>query len=804
MVPAQEEDAFARFFAGPVTSEDAIIVTDGALRITGWSAGAEHLYGWTAAEVMGKPVSAVLRSELTGRQRQAMLEGVAREGEVCAEYVHHHRRGHPLAIAGDTLVVRDAAGAPLSYVSVNRDLNTVRLRDQEYDMLRHAMLVGRSFAFQWIPGTDQVRRSQECAAILGLAGAPNAFQEPGASFFQRVHPEDRPGFVQTVLSLTPAKDTYRTRYRVLTGHGAVVVLEESARGEFDADGTLIQLYGMTADVTDVVRVERLLQESRDSLSREVEERTAQLREVIASLKAEIEERQRARAQVELQTQALRAAANGIIITDQAGRIEWANPAFTAMTGYTDAEVLGQKPNLLRSGAQDDEVYRELWETILAGNVWRGEIVNRRKDGTLYVEEQTITPVYGAGDNLAHFIAIKQDVTARKTAEQELQRRHQELATLNLIGSALNHSLALSDVLATCRALLAAKLDGAGGAVYLYDHGTGSLHLEAAWGAAAKGEQPVSLRVEDNAAQSTSPFCRCLSEVLASHEIQSIDDRLCIPLLAQGRLQGVLDLLHPFDEGRAPLDLSFYKALGRELGAAIQNAVLFEEVGAGRQRLQNLSRRLVEIQEAERRHIARELHDEAGQVLMGLKLGLGQLERFADRPEFVVAQVQELRRMATGVLETLHALAMDLRPASLEHVGLVEAIHQYAETVSEKHGIDVDFEAVGLTERLAANIENALYRIVQEAVANVVNHARASRVDLLLEQRRERLILMIEDDGIGFEYAEATSGKNGRLGLVGIRERAEMLGGSLVIESEQGAGTTILVEVPYDAADSDRG
>ncbi len=152
-------------------------------------------------------------------------------------------------------------------------------------------------------------------------------------------------------------------------------------------------------------------------------------------------------------------------------------------------------------------------------------------------------------------------------------------------------------------------------------------------------------------------------------------------------------------------------------------------------------------------------------------------------------------MANGVLDSLHALAMDLRPASLEHVGLVEAIRQYTETISEKQGIPVDFEAVGLAERLPSNMENALYRVVQEAIANVVNHARASRVDVLLEQRREKVILMIEDDGVGFEYVQAQSGKNGRLGLVGIHERAEMLGGSLVIESEPGAGTTILVEVP---------
>lgn len=786
-------------FARVPTYEEAIIATDSSLRITGWNVAAERLYGWRAGEVLGKPMSAVLRSELTGRQRSDMLSTVGREGEVSAQYIHHHRSGAPLYILGTTLVLRVGTGAIAGYVSVNREASRERLKEQEYAMLRQAMLVGRSFAFQWLPHTDLVRRSLESAEILGLEGAPSAWVESGASYFQRIHPEDRPGLVRMVMGLTPEHDSYRARYRVYGADGAVITLEETARGEFDEEGTLVHLYGMAADVTEAVRAEQLLQASRDDLSRLVEARTIELEAVVRSLQAEIRERQRAEAQVSLQTEALRAAANGIIITDQAGRIEWANPAFSRMTGYLEDEVLGQNPRFLKSGEQGPEVYRELWETILKGNAWSGEIVNRRKDGTLYVEEQTITPVYGTDDNVAHFVAIKHDVTQRKATEQELQRRHAELATLNFVGSALTNSLVLADVLATCRGLLAVKLEGAGGAVYVYDEASGALRLEAIWGGAEQEE-----RAEAAAGGVTDVPAECVTGALESRRVIVCEDRLCIPLLAQGRLQGVLDLLHPFGRTEPPPDLSFYEALGREVGGAIQNALLFEEVVAGRQRLQNLSRRLVEIQEAERRYIARELHDEAGQVLMGLKLGLGQLERHADRPDLVRAQVAELRQMANGVLEMLHSLAMDLRPASLEHLGLSQALQQYAETIEDRHGIIVDVEAVGVTERLPANMENALYRIVQEAVANVVNHAHASRIDVLLEQRQEKIILMIEDDGVGFQESQRMTGKNGRLGLVGIRERAEMLGGSLVIESSPGAGTTILVEAPHVLADTNRG
>ncbi|PYS49075.1 MAG: hypothetical protein DMF68_11210 [Acidobacteria bacterium] len=132
-------------------------------------------------------------------------------------------------------------------------------------------------------------------------------------------------------------------------------------------------------------------------------------------------RQQAEKQVRLQATALQAAANAIIITDNQGTISWVNPAFTSLTGYTREEVLGQSTRILKSGQHDAAFYRTLWETILSGRVWHGEIINQRKDGSLYFEEQTITPVLNETGEIINFIAIKQDVTEHKRADAELRR-----------------------------------------------------------------------------------------------------------------------------------------------------------------------------------------------------------------------------------------------------------------------------------------------------------------------------------------------------------------------------------------------
>lgn len=145
---------------------------------------------------------------------------------------------------------------------------------------------------------------------------------------------------------------------------------------------------------------------------------------------DISQRKAAEELTRLQTAALEAAANGIVITDTNGTIEWVNPAFTQLTGYTAAEAVSRNPReLVRSGLHDEPFYRTLWDTVLAGSVWRGELTNRRKDGSLYNEEQTITPVRNAAGQLTHFIAIKQDVTARKAAEQTLRENEERYRSL---------------------------------------------------------------------------------------------------------------------------------------------------------------------------------------------------------------------------------------------------------------------------------------------------------------------------------------------------------------------------------------
>ncbi len=276
----------------------------------------------------------------------------------------------------------------------------------------------------------------------------------------------------------------------------------------------------------------------------------------------------------------------------------------------------------------------------------------------------------------------------------------------------------------------------------------------------------------------------------------------VPLFASGEVAGLLTVSRrqpaPFDEEHVRIA----ETIASQASLAIENALLHEQVEASRVRLRTLSLRLVEAQERERRHVARELHDEAGQALASLRFGLRVLEREAAEGGAVAPHVADLIRTTDAVIDGLHRLAANLRPASLDHLGLVAALRQHARSTATTFGLAVRFKARGFPgEGLSSAVETALFRAVQEAVTNAVRHARASRIDVLLGHHGDRVMAMVEDDGIGFDPDCIQIGEH--FGLLGLRERAEALDGTLTVESAPGAGTTVVMEVASDDPHSDR-
>ena len=221
--------------------------------------------------------------------------------------------------------------------------------------------------------------------------------------------------------------------------------------------------------------------------------------------------------------------------------------------------------------------------------------------------------------------------------------------------------------------------------------------------------------------------------------------------------------------------------------------LLQDLSKAHRRLQVLSRRLVETQETERRAIAGELHDEVGQVLTGLKL---MLEIGENLPSETVPDIfNRAQELVNELMEKVSALSLELRPPMLDELGMMPALLWQIRRFTLRTNIDIDIQHSGIIDkRLAPEIETAAYRIIQEALTNIARHAYVDKALLILDMQQNKLIIKIEDNGKGFDINTAMD-RADSYGLIGMQERAEMVGGQLAVQSSQGKGTTISAVIP---------
>ncbi len=218
----------------------------------------------------------------------------------------------------------------------------------------------------------------------------------------------------------------------------------------------------------------------------------------------------------------------------------------------------------------------------------------------------------------------------------------------------------------------------------------------------------------------------------------------------------------------------------------------------------LQLKLIAAQEAERHRLARELHDQMGQSIAALILGLTSLKHSFEGQKQAQTQLQQLRGMANELARDVHTLALELRPTALDDMGLEEALSNYLASWSSRWQICADFHCHGFNgQRLPSHLETTVYRIAQEALTNIVRHAKAEAVSLILERADDRVVAIIEDNGCGFDVDTITKNpaKDQRLGILGMEERVALVGGQLTLESTPGLGTSVYVRIPISSHSS---
>ncbi|MBI5876087.1 MAG: GAF domain-containing sensor histidine kinase [Chloroflexi bacterium] len=383
--------------------------------------------------------------------------------------------------------------------------------------------------------------------------------------------------------------------------------------------------------------------------------------------------------------------------------------------------------------------------------------------------------------------------ARFDTQQEAARELSVLyETTRIFGTTLDLNRLLNEAIARIVMLVDPVRAGA---IFLRDPQAGTLVLRAAhW----RGDADTA----DHVAQETI----AAQTAVESGEIayRNIDGGLgvvALPLRSQNGNIGALCLVHAgsFD------NLAIMQTLAGQLVIAIDNARLYAQVQDKERLRGQLLERVVTAQEAERKRLARDLHDQTGQTLTALGLGLTSLSNLIEvDPPAALRRLDNLKAMSTSAVTDLRQFIADLRPALLDDLGLAAALREMARQIEVRHGLAVSVQINGARRRLRPEAETVLYRIAQEALNNTVRHAQAAHASLTLDFQTSAVTLTVSDDGVGFAPAAlmTATGKRRAWGLLGMQERAQLVNGTLAVQAAPGVGARLTACVPYETIITD--
>jgi len=422
--------------------------------------------------------------------------------------------------------------------------------------------------------------------------------------------------------------------------------------------------------------------------------------------------------------------------------------------------------------------------LLRGVAFGNLYLSEKRDGGDFTEDD---------EDLIQLLAAQAAVAIENARLYESSTRWlRQLESLNEIGNALAAQLELEPLLAMVatrlRELVSARL-----VLIALPDTEDALRVAAADGDIASTQ--VGTRLELHGSKVGRVLERGRSErvdsVLDDAEVDQrtarelgITTALYVPLIVHGEAIGVVAAHDKLgDDGHFDDDdLRLSESLAARAAIAVD---LSERV------TRDGMRKVVEAQELERKRLARELHDETGQALTSILLGLKSLEQALDSDEGREG-VASLRDLVVSTLQDVRRLAVELRPSALDDFGLAPALERLVDTYGRQAAVPVHLEITLGDDRLPAEVETTLYRMVQEALTNVAKHADATSISILLTRTASSVRLVVEDDGAGFEPGGA---RDGGLGLPGMRERVALLDGRLRVESAHGKGTTLVAEVP---------
>jgi PAS domain S-box-containing protein len=403
--------------------------------------------------------------------------------------------------------------------------------------------------------------------------------------------------------------------------------------------------------------------------------------------------------------------------------------------------------------------------------------------------------------------IIKDITKRKQAEQIIRQKNLELSVLNSVAVALNMTMDMPYILEVTLKNVIRSLGINRGGVFLFDHDIPTARLEA-----GLGLPPQSPDTEDGilfmdpklrkhllnteGKVDPEPVFPAFKAKYKTKDGSEVPWLCCFLISFKGKSVGFFGLDIPSTRILSHSEYHHMGSLGNFIGGAIENTQMMKTINRHQEELSRLTKMLYFNQEEEKRRIARELHDEAGQALTAVKLSLERLEQEAsESPEKLLEDISEIKKLVARTSSEIRGLSYRLHPTLLVDLGLEPALKLYFKEMAARCDLDIDYRLVGFDKRLDMELETVLYRFCQETLVNALNHSGAENFKLSIIKSYPKIIFSVEDDGVGFDGQIGGEDKRS-LGLIGLRERAVQLGGSFHLLGRPGRGTRIRIEIPF--------
>lgn len=481
-----------------------------------------------------------------------------------------------------------------------------------------------------------------------------------------------------------------------------------------------------------------------------------------ALQEALEYRVRQDREIAVLQSAFESSVAAVVVTDMHSCVAVVNPAFETLFGYSREQIIGRNLSVLASGRHGSEYFREMWEELRTRGCWSGDIVNRGKDGREIVCWLSISALRNSNHHITHYVGSYRDISDQLQSMEAL-RREQRFAN--------------------------AIMESMPGIVYFYDTSgrfrrwnRNFLEVSGYSAEELQGMQPLDFFDAEHKQLMQDRIGNVFENGADSVEAPFVTKSgVSIPYLFTGQRLNYAGENFLIGVG---IDISKRKAAEHARDAQLE-------------RLQSLSRQVLEIQERERNALGRELHDSIAQDIGAVSLNLTILRSLLGEP-MNGALAQRLDDSQTLLEEAAHRLRdlmVELRPPGLDEFGLVAALAEHANRVARRTGISITVNGSDPQPRFQASVAITLFRIVQEALNNVVKHARASEVRISLEVGSEEVILDVEDDGSGFDLPGRSARGSRGMGMLTMSERAESIGGQCTVRSTIGKGTLVRVSAP---------